>query len=166
MSATIAAMPAPDPWTAFLDWLSTVIIPNWGELVNMLPFFLVVGVIGPLVTLIALLWVWYMLHRTKGRVRREERQAMIAPVGAEGRPAFPPNVPYCEDHSLVYPPHATRCEIDRADLSVACPVDGTVRAASIQTCPACGTRFVLGAGSSPTLVIGRSGPPDGGAAIA
>ena len=60
-------------------------------------------------------------------------------------------------------PHAA---VDRADLSVACPVDGTVRAASIQTCPACGTRFVLGAGSSPTLVTGRSGPPEGGAAIA
>ena len=103
---------------------------------------------------------------TGGSYSAEERQALMAPVGAEGRLVFSPNVPYCEDHGLVYPPHATRCEIDRADLSVACPVDGTVRAASIQTCPACGTRFVLGAGSSPTLVVGRSGPPDGGAAIA
>jgi hypothetical protein len=60
----------------------------------------------------------------------------------------------------------SRCEIDRADLSVACPVDGTVRVASVQTCPGCGTRYVLGAGSSPTLVTGSSGPPEGGAAVA
>jgi hypothetical protein len=132
----------------------------------MLPFFLVVGVIGPLITLIALLWVWYMLHRQKGRIRREERQALVAPVGEDGRPVFPANVPYCEEHGLIYPPRMSRCEIDRADLSVACPVDGTVRVASVQTCPGCGTRYVLGAGSSPTLVTGSSGPPEGGAAVA
>jgi hypothetical protein len=159
-------MPAPDPWTAFLDWLSTVIIPNWGELIGMLPFFLVIGLIGPLITLIAVLWVWYFLHRTRGRVRREERQATVAPIGADGRLTFPPNLPYCEEHGLIYPPRVTRCEIDREDLSVACPVDGAVRAASVQTCPGCGTRFVLGAGSSATLVTGASGPPEGGAAVA
>jgi hypothetical protein len=159
-------MPAPDPWTAFLDWLSTVIIPNWGELISMLPFFLVVGVIGPLVTLIGLLWVWYLIHRSRGRVQRDERQAVRAPLHADGRPVFPPNVPYCAEHGLLYPPRVGRCEIDRADLSVTCPVDGTVRVASVQTCPACGTRFVLGAGSTATLVSGSSGPPEGGAAVA
>jgi hypothetical protein len=132
----------------------------------MLPFFLVVGVIGPLITLIALLWVWYLLHRQKGRVRREERQAAVAPLGDDGRPLFAPNVPYCEEHGLVYPPRVSRCEVDRAELSVACPIDGTVRVASVQTCPACGTRYVLGAGSSPTFVTGSGGPPEGGAAVA
>jgi hypothetical protein len=159
-------MPAPDPWTAFLDWLSTVMIPNWGELVSMLPFFLIIGVVGPIVTIIALMWVWYFLHRRRGHIRREERQATVASTGPDGRPLFPPNVPYCEEHGLLFPPRVTRCEVDRVDLSVACPVDGTVRAASIQMCPACGTRFVLGAASSPTLVTGSGGPPEGGAAVA
>jgi hypothetical protein len=159
-------MPAPDPWSAFLDWLTTVMIPNWGELVSMLPFFLILGLVGPIITLIGVLWVWYFLNRRRGRVRREERQAVLAPIGEDGKPVFPPNVPYCEQHGLIFPPRVTRCEIDRADLSVACPVDGTVRAASVQTCPACGTRYVLGAASSPTLITGRGGPPAGGAAVA
>ena len=60
-------------------------------------------------------------------------------------PVFPANVPYCLEHSIIYPASRVRCEVDGADLSVRCPVDGTVRDASIQTCSGCGTRFVLGA---------------------
>ena len=79
---------------------------------------------------------------------------------------FPPNVPYCLEHSIIYPATDVRCAVDGADLSVRCPVDGTVRDASIQTCSGCGTRFVLGAGSAAALVRAPSGPPEGGAAVA
>jgi len=156
----------PDPWTGFLDWLSTVLTPAWGELIDLMPYVIVVGVIGPLVTLIALMWVWYFLNRRRGRVRREEAQARPVPLTEDGAPDFPLNEPYCEEHGLVYPARARTCEIDRADLSVACPVDGTIRAADIETCSACGTRFVLGANAGPTLVTPSSGPPPGGAAVA
>ena len=26
---------ATDPWTSFLDWLTTVLVPAWGELIGM-----------------------------------------------------------------------------------------------------------------------------------
>jgi hypothetical protein len=45
-------------------------------------------------------------------------------------------------------------------------VDGTVREAAIQVCAACGTRFILGAGTLPTLVKRTNRPPTGGAAVA
>ena len=157
---------ASDPWTSFLDWLTTVLVPSWGELIDLLPYVLIVGVIGPLLSIVALLWVWYLLHRTRGHVRRQEVQAGAASRDADGVALFAPNVPYCEAHALIYPPRATQCEIDRADLEVICPVDGTVRAAGIQVCPGCGTRFVLGATSSPLVVVTQGGPPEGGAAVA
>jgi hypothetical protein len=141
-------------------------VPSWGELISLLPYVLIIGVIGPIISIIALLWVWHLLHRSRGRVRRVEAQAIAAPRGEDGAAIFGPNVPYCEAHALIYPPHATTCQIDRADLSVTCPVDDTVRAASVEICPACGTRYVLGATSSPLAVVAPSGPPEGGAAVA
>ena len=157
---------SPDPWTAFLDWLTTVLVPSWGELIDLLPFLVVVGVIGPIVTIVALAWVWYLLHRTRGHVDRQEAQAVPAPRGDDGAAIFAPSVPYCEEHALIYPPRATNCEVDREDLSVVCPVDGTVRSATVQVCPGCGTRYVLGVNTSPVVVTTTGGPPAGGAAVA
>lgn len=155
-----------DPWTAFLDWLGTVLSPAWGELIDLMPIVVVIGVIGPLISIIALLWVWYLLHRKRGHVQRQEAQAVSALHDDGGSPVFPPNVPYCEEHALIYPARATDCEIDRAGLDVVCPVDGTVRSATVQVCPGCGTRYVLGATSSPVVVSASGGPPEGGAAVA
>lgn len=159
-------MPAPDPWTYFLDWLTTVLVPNWTELVNMLPFWVVLGVVGPILSLLMLAWVWHFLRKPRARVRTSEPEAVAAPRGADGLAVFPANVHFCIEHSLIYPPSRERCEIDGMDLNVRCPVDGTVRDASIQTCSGCGTKFVLGASSVPALVVRRAGPPEGGAAVA
>jgi len=159
-------VPAPDPWTYFLTWLTTVIVPNWTELVNMLPFWVVLGIAGPIVSLIVLAWVWHFLRKPRARIEKGQPAGVPAPLGADGLPMFPANVPYCLEHSIIYPSTDVRCAVDGTDLSVRCPVDGTVRDASIQTCSGCGTRFVLGASSAPTLVIRRAGPPEGGAAVA
>ena len=67
---------------------------------------------------------------------------------------------------LVYPPRAKRCEMNGYPLSVTCPVDGTVREASLDTCSACGTKYKLGANASDVVVRATDGPPEGGAAIA
>ena len=155
-----------DPWTAFLDWLTTVLVPSWSELITLLPIFIVGLVIGPIVTIILLMWGWYLIKRRRGHVKRAERQPVPALLGADGAAVFAPNVPYCEDHALVYPPRATECHIDGATLSVSCPVDGTVRVAEIDVCSACGTKFKLGVGSSALTVTSAGGPPEGGAAIA
>jgi hypothetical protein len=157
---------SPDPWTAFLDWLTTVIVPDWGELITMLPFFLILGVVGPIVTLIALLWVWDLMKRERARVELDEPDVMAAPRDALGLPVVPVNVPFCQEHALIYPPSQVRCAIDGTDLSVRCPVDDTVRPAAEQTCRACGTRYVLGASRVPALVQRSGQPPSGGAAVA
>jgi hypothetical protein len=156
-----------DPWTQFLTWLSTVIVPNWTELVSMLALFALVGIVGPILTIVALMWGYYLVfQRRPGRVRVAEPDAVPAPRGADGAAMFPPNVPFCEAHAVLYPPSRTTCEVDGTNLSVICPVDGSARPAADRTCPACGTKYVLGAGRAPTLVVRRQGPPEGGAAVA
>ena len=136
-----------DPWTSFLEWLTTVLVPAWGELIGLLPYVIVGTIVGPILTIIVLMWGWHLIGRRRGKVRRTEAQAIAAPVGADGLPVFPVNEPYCEEHALVYPPRATTCAIDGNPLEVTCPVDGSVREAEIDTCTGCGTRFTLGAAS-------------------
>lgn len=155
-----------DPWTAFLDWLATLLVPAWGELISLLPVVLLGTLVGPILTLILLMWAWYLVKRRRGRVRRGEPTPVPAPLDPEGMPVFPPNTPYCEAHRLIFPPRARRCSLDGADLSVACPVDGSVRHAEIDTCNACGTRFKLGASAAALVVLASDGPPEGGAAVA
>ncbi len=155
-----------DPWTSFLDWLTTVLVPAWGELIGLLPYVILGTIVGPILTIIVLMWVWYLVKRRRGHVHRGEVHPSAAALDDEDRPVFPPNVPYCEDHALIYPARATVCNIDGLPLSVACPVDGTVRDATARTCTACGTEYKLGAKSGSTMVLAEDGPPEGGAAIA
>jgi hypothetical protein len=159
-------MPAPDPWTAFLDWLTTVIVPDWTELVSMLPFFLALGVVGPILSLIMLMWTRHLFKRRRSHVQLAIPDVVAAPRDVRGEPAFPANAPFCQEHTLIYPPSRVTCEVDGANLSVRCPVDGTVRPASLQTCSACGTRYLLGASKAPALVQRTGRPPEGGAAVA
>lgn len=157
---------ATDPWTAILNFLQTMIVPNWGQLISMLPFFVILGVVGPIISLVAFMWFWHAIHRKSGHVKVVESEAQPAKLDAGGNPIYPPNVPFCEDHALIYPSSRTSCEIDGTELYVICPVDHTTRPASQQLCRVCGTRYVLGAAST-ALTVRRTGqPPEGGAAIA
>ena len=65
---------SPDPWTSFLDWLTSVLVPAWGELIGLLPFVIVAMVIGPILTIIVLMWGWYLINRRRGTVHRVEPQ--------------------------------------------------------------------------------------------
>ena len=155
-----------DPWTAFLDWLTTVFVPSWGELIGLLPFVIVGTIVGPVLTIIALMWVWYFIKRRRGKVRRGDAQPESARLDDGGNPVFPANVPYCQRHALVFPARARTCTMNGDPLSVICPVDGTVRNAEVDTCAACGTRFKLGAATGSSVILASDGPPEGGAAIA
>jgi hypothetical protein len=159
-------METPDAWTSILDQLTKLLVPDWSGLILLLPFLLIVGVVGPILTLIALAWIWHWLTDRRARVTIADPGPQAAELDARGQPVYPPNVPYCGEHRLLFPPAAVRCTVDGADLSVRCPVDDTVRDAAIQTCTACGTRFVLGAASTSALVRRTVGPPPGGAAVA
>ena len=86
--------------------------------------------------------------------------------GADGTPIFPPNVPYCVEHELIFPPTARNCSVDGDLLIVRCPVDDNVRTADEQICRVCGTRYQLGASVAPVAVRRSRQPPEGGAAVA
>jgi hypothetical protein len=155
-----------DPWTAFLDWLSTILIPDWNGLINLLPILLILGVVGPGLTLLFLMWSYDLLKRRRGKVKTAEPEPIAAELAADGSYVYPANQPYCPTHRLIYPPQERVCLIDGAELMVRCPVDESVRAASQQLCRTCGTRYELGASLAPLVVTRRGQPPAGGAAVA
>ncbi len=152
-------------WTQFLQFLSKVIIPDWGTIIAVMPILLVIGVVGPILTLVLLGWGVELVRRRRGRVRLATVEVRSVERDALDVPVVPANVPYCARDALVYAPRDTRCSVCGRDLEVRCPVDGTVRPAARQVCSACGTRFVLG--ELPALVTAtHGGPPPGGAAAA
>lgn len=155
-----------DPWTAFLDWLSTILIPDWNGLIQLLPILLILGVLGPALSLLALYWFYVLLTSRRGKVKIDEPQPELVQPQPDGTYAYPPNVPYCATHHLIFPATMRQCEIDRADLEVRCPVDDSVRVAGQQLCRTCGTRYQLGASLAPIVVTRRGQPPAGGAAVA
>lgn len=155
-----------DPWTAFLQWLQTIIIPDWGGLIALLPILLVLGLIGPILSLLALYWIYVMATNRRGKVRTDEPVPVSAQLTADGTYDYPPNAPYCPTHHLIYPATARECPVDGEELLVRCPVDGSVRVAGQQLCRTCGTRYQLGASLAPVVVRRRGSPPAGGAAVA
>ncbi|HUG47840.1 MAG TPA: hypothetical protein VMP67_05450 [Candidatus Limnocylindria bacterium] len=152
--------------TGVLELLEGLLIPDWGDLIAFVPLLLILGVVGPGLTLLVVYWLYVKLRAPRGRVRTDELQPTAAQHGADGTPVYPPNVPYCPTHELIYPANARECEIDGEELLVQCPVDSMTRVASQQLCRACGTRYQLGASLAPVVVKRHGRPPDGGAAIA
>ncbi len=155
-----------DPWTAFLAWLQTIIIPDWNGLITLLPILIVLGVIGPALSLLAAYWVYVLASNRRGKVRTDEPMPVPADQLADGTYDYPPNVPYCPTHRLIYPATMRECPIDGEELRVRCPVDGSLRVAGQELCRTCGTRYQLGAALAPIVVSRRGAPPAGGAAIA
>ena len=149
-------------WTSLLNLVDKFVSPDWGSLIGLLPLMLLVGVLGPLLSLAALVWFYYFVTKPRPKVRIEEgpRPALISEAGT---PVFPPGLPYCQRHALVYPPGTTRCDVDQQDLLVVCPMCGIGREAQINTCGNCGLVLKV---ERRLQVAGAVGPPPGGAAIA
>lgn len=155
-----------DAWSSFLDFLSTIITPSWDGLIRLMPLFVILGVLAPVLTLLVMYHLYHFVKRRRPHIRLEQAEAIAAPIGEGGLPVIPPNVPYCSRHGLIYPLDATACELDGEELSVRCPVDDVVRTAREQLCRACGTRYVLGASNAAIMVRRVGRPPEGGAAAA
>ena len=150
-------------WTQALGLIAKVVSPDWGSLIGLLPIFLLIGVIGPLITVLALLWFYYFVRRPRTKVRFVEgpRRAAIA---GDGLPFFPAGEPYDVRTALIYSPGTT--ENDAGELlSVTCPMCGIARFADVTTCPNCG--LVLKIDRRVKLrTLQPAGPPPGGAAAA
>ena len=148
-------------WSDFLGFISAFIIPDWTALVNLLPILLVVGVLGPILSLMALYWLIYSARAPRRRVRFHDGPRP-APLDDAGIPRFPSGEPYCAVEGYIYPGGATRCT-DGHELSVICPKCGVGRKAAISTCGNCG--LVLRIDDRPRA-LAPAGPPPGGAAAA
>jgi len=150
-------------WTQVLDVLAKVVSPDWGSLIGLLPIFLLIGVVGPALSLLGLLWFYYFVRkpRTKLRFLEGPRPAQIA---ADGLPLFPVGEPYDPQSGLIYPSGSVE-NADGGPLSVTCPMCGIARLAAVTTCTNCG--LVLNIDRRVAVrTLQPAGPPPGGAAAA
>ena len=138
---------------------AALVTPDWGALVDLLPIFLLILVVGPLLTLTALLWLRYGARKPRTRVAfRELRRPAALDEG--GNPVFPVGEPYSPAEGMIYEPGSTRSASGEA-LLVACPKCQLARPAEVDTCGNCGLSFTL---KPTTRSARRVSPPEGGAA--
>ena len=146
-----------------IDFLQPILLPDWKALVNMLPILLVIGVVGPLLSLLVLGWLIYVVRRPRGgRIPYTDPQPRQAEI-VDGAPVYPVGEPYCSFDQLIYPFGATRCETCKRDLAVVCPKCGTGRQAYVDTCGTCGLVLRI---DRTVPALRPAGPPPGGAAAA
>ncbi len=146
-------------WTSFIEFTSQFVIPDWGELIGLLPVFLIIGVVGPLLTIIILFWIRYWILKPRVSAGYADTRRLAA-IGDDGQPVFPAGEPYSLSERMIYESGATRSE-SGDELLVACPKCGLVRSAAIDTCGNCGLSFTI---TPPTRTIRPAAPPPGGRA--
>lgn len=148
-------------WNGLIDFSSKLVTPDWGSLVNLLPIFLVIGVVGPLLTLLVVAWFVYVVRKPRLATGYVDPRRP-ASLDDHGQPAFPVGEPYSPAEAMIYEPGATRDGSGR-ELVVACPKCGLVRPAARERCGNCGLAFSL---QPSTIAVRPAGPPPGGAAAA
>ena len=150
-------------WSQILQVTSLFVIPDWGQVIAALPVVVVLGLVAPFLTFLALGTLIYLARKPRVNVRFEEGPR-VAEVGADGQPIFPVGLPHCRRDGLVYPSGTLRCERCQDDLAVVCPMCSLGRWALIDTCANCG--LVLKVRSRAIAVRASAGPKPGGAAAA
>lgn len=150
-------------WNGILEFLSLIVIPDWGSVIGLLPLLIFLGIVGPLVTLLPLGIVIYQLRKPRTSMRLEDGPR-VAEIGADGEPIFPPGLPFCRRDGLIYPSGTLRCERGDEELAVTCPMCGLGRPAILDTCTNCGLVLKV---KPRAVAVGRPiGPKPGGAAAA
>lgn len=148
-------------WTGLIQFTSQFVIPDWGKLIVIIPILLVIAVVGPIVTLLALAWLRYGALRPRRRVHFADVRRP-AERDADGNPVYPTGEPYSPSEQMIYEPGATRA-MSGEPLVVACPKCSLVRSAERDTCGNCGLSFHL----KPVVrSSGAASRPSGGAAAA
>jgi hypothetical protein len=150
-------------WNQILELTSKVVSPDWGAVIGLLPILIVVGLIGPLISLIVLVWMIYFVRKPRARLKLLEgpRPALLE----AGEPVYPTGYPYCARDGLIYPGGATVCDSCRDELVVTCPKCGIGRQARFDTCENCGLILKIDKHAQ-TRHLQPAGPPPGGAAAA
>ena len=150
-------------WNGILEITSMFVIPDWGALIGLLPIFILLGVIGPLITFTILGALGYQLFKPRTKVQFVEGPR-IADRDASGEPIYPPGLPFCRRDQLIYESGVLSCDRCGDELAVICPMCGLGRQAAVDTCSNCG--LVLKVKAKPVPITPSSGPRPGGAAVA
>ena len=148
-------------WHGLLQAISGIIIPDWGALIGMLPILLLIGVVGPLVSLLALGWFIYVVRAPRAKLAIAEGPVLAEIVNGEN--VYPSGEPYCPNDALVFPSGTTRCDVCHRELLVRCPKCAAGRQARVDTCGNCGLVLKI---ENRARAIRPAGPPPGGAAAA
>jgi len=149
-------------WSDLLGFISKLVIPDWSGLIALLPILVLIGLVGPLLSLGVLALLGYNVTKPRVKVRYDEG-TKVAPRDHLGRPIVPAGEPYCPRDGLIYPSGTIRCDVDKTDLIVRCPKCDVVRTASLSACGNCGLALDL---QPRAMIVSTDGPPPGGAAIA
>jgi hypothetical protein len=149
-------------WSDLLALMTKLVIPDWPGLIQLLPVLVLIGVVGPLLSLAVLAWLGYGVTKPRTKVTYDEG-TRIAPRDHLGRIIAPEGEPYCPRDGLIYPFGTTRCDRDKSTLLLRCPKCDVVREASISSCGNCGLTLSL---QPRAMIVANDGPPPGGAAIA
>lgn len=150
-------------WNGLLDLTSMLVLPDWGSLINLLPWAVLLFVVGPILSLLLLAWFVYAVRKPRVGMLPLAEGPRVAPIGADGLPEFPTGEPICFRDGLIYPPGATRCDSCGDELSLYCPRCRVIRTASLETCGNCGLTIKL---ERRGLALTPAAPPPGGAAAA
>jgi hypothetical protein len=150
-------------WTQILDVTSIFVMPDWSFVISLLPVLIVLGLVMPFLTGLAIGTVIYLVRKPRVKVVFEEGPR-VAEIGPGGEPVFPVGLPHCRRDGLVYPSGTIRCERCGDELTVICPMCGLGRLALIDTCTNCG--LVLKVKTHAVAVRTTAGPKPGGAAAA
>lgn len=150
-------------WNQILEITSLFVMPDWGALIALLPILVVLGLVAPFLTFVALGTLIYLLRKPRVRVDYEEGPR-VAALGPGGELVFPVGLPYCRRDALTYPSGTHRCDRCHDQLAVICPMCGLGRSALVDTCSNCG--LVLKVRSRAAVVAASRGPRPGGAAAA
>ena len=148
-------------WNGVLGLLAVFVTPDWKDPISWLPVLLLVGVVGPLLSLLALAWLRYGVLRPRPKTAYADPRRPAA-LDDDGQPVYPAGEPYSPRERMIYEPGATR-SASGDNLVVACPKCGLVRSAAMDTCGNCGLTFSL---KPTTRSLRPAGPPPGGAAAA
>ena len=75
-------------WNQILDFTAPFVIPDWGALIGLLPLFLLALLLGPLLTLMALVWLIYCVRKPRAKLAIVEGPRP-APLDEDGQPMYP-----------------------------------------------------------------------------
>jgi len=110
-------------WTQILTVTAVFVTPDWGVIIGWLPVIVLLGLVMPFLTFVALGSLIYVARKPRTKVAFEEGPR-VAEIGPGGEPVFPVGLPHCRRDGVIYPSGTTRCETCRDELRATLGNDG------------------------------------------